>query len=69
MPLIWVGFSPGWVFPGPSERNSYWEGVPKRGESEATKNGGQSGGLPPGKFSMTMPFRSLENAKFLELAF
>ena len=25
-----------------------------------------SGGLPPGKFFMTTPFRSLENAPFLE---
>ena len=28
------------------------------------KNGGP--GLPPGKFSLTTPFRSLENPPFLE---
>ena len=37
----------------------------KRGASEASKNGGP-GGLPLRKFFMTTPFRSLENAPFLE---
>ena len=37
----------------------------KREASEASKNGGP-GGLPPRKFFMTTPFRSLENAPFLE---
>ena len=47
---------------GPSERNSYW-GRLKRGGSEETKKGVRG---PPGKFFMTTPFRSLENALFLE---
>ena len=36
----------------------------KRGASEATKMGVR--GLAPGKFFMTTPFKSLENAPFLE---
>ena len=41
----------------------------KRGASEVSKKGGLGfglGGLPLGKFFMTTPFRSLENAPFLE---
>ena len=45
------------------ERNSYWgaETISERSEKELG-----SGGKPPGKFFMTTPFRSLENAPFLE---
>ena len=37
-------------------------GGTKRGASKASKNGGPG----PGKFLMNTPFRSLENAPFLE---
>ena len=36
-----------------------------RAKREKKKKWG-SGGLPPGKLFMTTPFRSLENASFLE---
>ena len=39
-------------------------GAERRCERSEQKWG--SGGLPPGKFLMTTPFRSLENAPFLE---
>ena len=49
---------------GLSEPNSYWEG----GRSEMRPKRAKTGvrGLAPGKFFMTTPFRSLENAAFLE---
>ena len=47
-----------------ARRNEIDIGGLKRGASEASKMG--SGGLPPGKIFMTTPFRSLENASFLE---
>ena len=40
------------------------EGGLKRGVSEASKHGGP--GRAPGKCLMATPFRSLENASFLE---
>ena len=39
-------------------------GAEMRYERSEEKRG--FGGLPPGKFFMTTPFRSLENAPFLE---
>ena len=48
---------------GPSERNIYW-GAETRWEQSEQKRG--SGSLPPTKFFMTTPIRSLENAPVLE---
>ena len=52
------------LYSGPSERNSYWGG----GWSEVRAKWGMrgAGDLPPGKFSMTTRFKSLENDIFLE---
>ena len=49
---------PTFYWTGPLEQNSYW--------CERCKQKWGSRGLPPGKNFMTTPFRSLENAPFLE---
>ena len=52
-------------FPGPSERNSNWGGgAEARCEQNEEKQ--VLGGLPPGKFFMTTPFKLLENDPFLD---
>ena len=51
-------------YTGPSERNSYWGGAEAR--CEQSEEYGGAGDLPPGKFSMTTRFKSLENDIFLE---